>query len=65
MGLVVYDIRWDASNLLTHTMQAFVNEYDLGRNRNVAIFFNIGKKYKWWTILLPLRVPPLGKPQLW
>ncbi|TPX48934.1 hypothetical protein SeMB42_g02794 [Synchytrium endobioticum] len=45
--------------------EAFFNEYDLGRRRNVAIFFNIGKRYKWWTMLLPIRVPPLGDGTTW
>ncbi|TPX35731.1 phenylalanine---tRNA ligase [Synchytrium microbalum] len=45
--------------------EVFINEYDLGRRRNFAIFFNIGKKYKWWTILLPMRVPPLGDGTTW
>ncbi|KAJ3416507.1 Palmitoyltransferase zdhhc16 [Chytridiales sp. JEL 0842] len=38
----------------------FINEYDLGPRRNVAIFFNACRKYPWWYALLPLKVPALG-----
>lgn len=40
--------------------QEFVNVYDVGTRRNLALFFNVGQgsKYSWWTVLLPVRVPP-------
>ncbi|KAI9208652.1 DHHC palmitoyltransferase-domain-containing protein [Polychytrium aggregatum] len=38
----------------------YINEFDLGTIRNARIFFGIGKKFPWYTILLPIAVPPLG-----
>ncbi|TKY86246.1 hypothetical protein EX895_005071 [Sporisorium graminicola] len=40
--------------------QDFVNVYDVGRRRNIQLFFNVGpgSPYGWYTILLPMRVPP-------
>ncbi|KAI8813871.1 DHHC palmitoyltransferase-domain-containing protein [Cladochytrium replicatum] len=40
--------------------EIWINEYDLGTWRNFQIFFNIGSKYKWWNVLMPIRVPPVG-----
>ncbi|KAJ9480317.1 putative Palmitoyltransferase PFA3 (putative) [Pseudozyma hubeiensis] len=40
--------------------QQFVNVYDVGRWRNLELFFNVGEgsPYRWYTVLLPMRVPP-------
>ncbi|CBQ72785.1 conserved hypothetical protein [Sporisorium reilianum SRZ2] len=40
--------------------QDFVNVYDVGRRRNIELFFNVGpgSPYAWYTVLLPMRVPP-------
>ncbi|CDR99550.1 uncharacterized protein SPSC_06113 [Sporisorium scitamineum] len=40
--------------------QDFVNVYDVGRRRNIELFFNVGpgSPFGWHTILLPMRVPP-------
>ncbi|SPO27331.1 uncharacterized protein UTRI_10448 [Ustilago trichophora] len=40
--------------------QEFVNVYDVGWRRNLELFFNVGSgsPYRWYTILLPVRVPP-------
>lgn len=46
--------------------ETFVNSYDLGRRRNLALFFNIGENgYPWYTLLLPLRVPPYTDGRSW
>ena len=38
----------------------FVNVYDMGRLRNLQIFFNVGRglKYGYYTLLLPCRIEP-------
>ncbi|GFZ43290.1 hypothetical protein JCM24511_01009 [Saitozyma sp. JCM 24511] len=37
----------------------YLNPYDLGRRRNLELFFNIGPTgYRWTTLLLPLVVQP-------
>lgn len=39
--------------------EVFVNAFDLGYRKNLALFFNIGPgRYPIYTLLLPLRVPP-------
>ncbi|EST04826.1 Zinc finger, DHHC-type, palmitoyltransferase [Kalmanozyma brasiliensis GHG001] len=40
--------------------QEFINVYDVGWRRNIELFFNVGpgSPYRWYTILLPIRVPP-------
>jgi len=44
----------------------FVNSYDLGKRRNLEIFFNIGPDgYPWYTLILPLRVPPYTDGRSW
>ncbi|KAI8817729.1 DHHC palmitoyltransferase-domain-containing protein [Fimicolochytrium jonesii] len=40
--------------------EIFYNEYDMGPRRNFANFFNIGPRYKWWTVLLPIPIPAQG-----
>ncbi|KAJ3197214.1 hypothetical protein HK101_005244 [Irineochytrium annulatum] len=32
--------------------------YDMGYYRNLAVFLNLGPKYPWWTVLVPMYVPP-------
>ncbi|ORX35428.1 DHHC palmitoyltransferase-domain-containing protein [Kockovaella imperatae] len=37
----------------------YLNPYDLGRRRNLELFFNVGVNgYSRWTLLLPLVIPP-------
>ncbi|KAJ3033790.1 hypothetical protein HDV00_005831 [Rhizophlyctis rosea] len=43
----------------------FINEYDLGTIRNFRIFFNIGHKYKWYTVFVPWPIPPYGDGKVW
>lgn len=39
--------------------EAFVNSYDLGKRKNLALFFNIGQhRYPLYTLLLPFRTMP-------
>ena len=40
--------------------QEFVNVYDVGTITNLQLFFNVGpgSQYGWWTVLLPMKVPP-------
>jgi len=44
----------------------FTNSYDLGRRKNLQLFFNIGKDgYPLYTLFLPLRVPPYTDGRSW
>ncbi|SNX85423.1 uncharacterized protein MEPE_04132 [Melanopsichium pennsylvanicum] len=40
--------------------QEFINVYDIGWRRNIELFFNVGpgSPFGWYTMLLPMRVPP-------
>ncbi|KAH7928299.1 zf-DHHC-domain-containing protein, partial [Leucogyrophana mollusca] len=44
----------------------FVNSYDVGKRRNLELFFNVGPGgYPYYTLLLPLRVPPYTDGRAW
>jgi palmitoyltransferase len=44
----------------------FINSYDLGRRRNLQLFFNIGEDgYPWYTLVLPLRIAPYTDGRHW
>ncbi|KAI0057823.1 zf-DHHC-domain-containing protein [Artomyces pyxidatus] len=44
----------------------FLNSYDLGRKKNLQLFFNVGHDaYPYYTLLLPLRVPPYTDGRSW
>ncbi|KDN52919.1 hypothetical protein K437DRAFT_219769 [Tilletiaria anomala UBC 951] len=47
--------------------QKFINVYDLGPRRNLELFFNVGEdsKYSYFSILLPIRVPPYSDGWHW
>ncbi|KAF5342559.1 hypothetical protein D9611_002060 [Ephemerocybe angulata] len=46
--------------------ETFVNSYDLGRKRNLLLFFNIGENgYPWYTLVLPLRILPYTDGRSW
>ncbi|KAI0050411.1 zf-DHHC-domain-containing protein [Auriscalpium vulgare] len=46
--------------------ESFANSYDLGKLKNIQLFFNIGKEgYPWYTLVLPLRVPPYTDGRSW
>ncbi|KAI0320521.1 zf-DHHC-domain-containing protein [Amylostereum chailletii] len=46
--------------------ESFINSYDLGKRKNLALFFNIGKgRYPWYTLILPLRIPPYTDGRAW
>ncbi|KAI0342615.1 zf-DHHC-domain-containing protein [Trametopsis cervina] len=44
----------------------FVNSYDLGRRKNLQIFFNIGRNaYPAYTLIIPLRIEPFTDGRSW
>ncbi|EGN98748.1 hypothetical protein SERLA73DRAFT_181375 [Serpula lacrymans var. lacrymans S7.3] len=44
----------------------FVNSYDLGKRKNLELFFNIGPTgYPWYTLILPLRIMPYTDGRSW
>lgn len=45
----------------------YVNPYDLGKRRNLELFFNVGQEgqYPWHTLYFPLRVPPYSAGWEW
>jgi palmitoyltransferase len=45
--------------------EIFFNPYDFGYIENLKNFFNIGQQYRWWTLFVPLPVPPKGNGSFW
>ncbi|KAJ7759461.1 hypothetical protein DFH07DRAFT_1023886 [Mycena maculata] len=46
--------------------ESFVNSYDLGKRRNLELFFNIGQNgYPLYTLILPLRINPYTDGRSW
>ncbi|TFY63891.1 hypothetical protein EVG20_g6140 [Dentipellis fragilis] len=46
--------------------ETFVNSYDLGKWKNLKLFFNIGPEgYSWTTLVLPLRIQPYTDGRSW
>ncbi|KAK7006269.1 Palmitoyltransferase [Favolaschia claudopus] len=46
--------------------ETFVNSYDLGKRRNLQLFFNVGENgYPLHTLLLPLRLNPYTDGRSW
>ncbi|KAJ3778627.1 DHHC palmitoyltransferase-domain-containing protein [Lentinula raphanica] len=46
--------------------EAFVNSYDLGKIRNLQLFFNIGRGgYPFYTLLFPFRILPYTDGRSW
>ncbi|KAI0696954.1 zf-DHHC-domain-containing protein [Cytidiella melzeri] len=46
--------------------EAFVNSYDLGRRKNLELFFNIDRNgYPWYTLFIPLRTEPYTDGRSW
>jgi len=46
--------------------QEFVNSYDLGVKKNLALFFNIGNgRYPWYTLIFPFRILPYTDGYHW
>lgn len=44
----------------------FVNSYDLGKRKNLELFFNVGKDgYPLYTLLVPLRIEPYTDGLSW
>ncbi|KAI7866082.1 hypothetical protein BDF14DRAFT_1729159, partial [Spinellus fusiger] len=41
--------------------EIFVNMYNFGAKENLIRFFNIGERYRWYTVLFPIPIPPKGK----
>ncbi|TFK27940.1 zf-DHHC-domain-containing protein [Coprinopsis marcescibilis] len=46
--------------------EAFVNSYDLGRKKNLSLFFNIGENgYPLYTLFIPFRILPYTDGRSW
>ncbi|KAJ4488347.1 DHHC palmitoyltransferase-domain-containing protein [Lentinula aciculospora] len=46
--------------------EAFVNSYDLGKFRNLQLFFNIGRgRHPFYTLLFPFRILPYTDGRSW
>ncbi|KAG2018403.1 vacuole protein [Coprinopsis cinerea AmutBmut pab1-1] len=46
--------------------ETFVNSYDLGRRKNLSLFFNIGENgYPLYTLFIPLRIMPYTDGRSW
>ncbi|KAJ7587347.1 DHHC palmitoyltransferase-domain-containing protein, partial [Mycena floridula] len=46
--------------------ESFQNSYDLGKRKNLTLFFNIGENgYPWYTLILPLRIHPYTDGRSW
>lgn len=46
--------------------EAFVNSYDLGKRKNLALFFNVGRhRYPPYTLILPFRIMPYSDGFSW
>ncbi|TCD60661.1 hypothetical protein EIP91_009721 [Steccherinum ochraceum] len=44
----------------------FVNSYDLGKRKNLELYFNVGKDgYPLWTLLFPFRAEPYTDGYSW
>ncbi|KAJ3567662.1 hypothetical protein NP233_g6217 [Leucocoprinus birnbaumii] len=44
----------------------FVNSYDLGKRKNLQLFFNIGEDgYPWYTLIIPFRIMPYTDGRYW
>ncbi|KAI8582090.1 hypothetical protein K450DRAFT_269546 [Umbelopsis ramanniana AG] len=44
--------------------EIFVNMYDFGVKENFKIFFNISDKNPWYSVLIPVPVPPKGSGRI-
>jgi len=46
--------------------ETFINSYDLGKRKNLELFFNVGKDgYPLYTLLLPLKAEPYTDGRYW
>jgi len=46
--------------------EKFVNSFNVGSRRNLALFCNIGLNgHPWWTLLLPLKTMPYSNGWAW
>lgn len=46
--------------------EKFVNSYDLGKWKNLRLFFNIGEDgYPWYTLIIPFRIMPYTDGRYW
>ncbi|KAG9015530.1 hypothetical protein FRB94_000135 [Tulasnella sp. JGI-2019a] len=53
-------------DICKHRGTEFVNSYDLGPIRNLAVFFNVTSSgYPLYSLLLPFRVPPYSDGVAW
>ncbi|KAG7099757.1 hypothetical protein E1B28_001570 [Marasmius oreades] len=50
----------------TSRAESFVNSYDLGRLKNLQLFFNVGENgYPFYTLFIPLRIMPYTDGRSW
>jgi len=53
-------------NVAKQRGDTFVNSYDLGKRKNLMLFFNIGQNgYPLYTFVLPLRIDPYTDGRAW
>jgi len=53
-------------NMAKARNETFVNSYDLGKRRNLEMFFNIGENgYPLYTLFIPLRINPYTDGRSW
>ncbi|KAJ7726293.1 hypothetical protein B0H14DRAFT_3899821 [Mycena olivaceomarginata] len=46
--------------------ETFINSYDLGKRRNLELFFNVGEHgYPLYTLFVPLRINPYTDGRVW
>jgi len=46
--------------------ETFVNSYDLGKAKNLQLFFNVGgNRFPLYTLLFPFRIPPYTDGRSW
>ncbi|KAA1081951.1 hypothetical protein PGT21_000956 [Puccinia graminis f. sp. tritici] len=53
--------------LFSQRGQKYMNPFDLGVRRNLEQFFNIGQggRWRWYTVLLPIKIPPSNDGWNW
>lgn len=57
---------YEYTNQAQHRGETFINSYDLGKSRNLKLFFNIGSTgYTPWALLLPLKTAPYSDGWSW
>ncbi|KAH8822858.1 DHHC palmitoyltransferase-domain-containing protein [Flagelloscypha sp. PMI_526] len=74
LSIIMYgETSVEAQDFLYYTKMAkergdhFVNSYDLGKRKNLELFFNVGQlgQYPIWSLFLPLRTQPYTDGRSW